>query len=332
MPRTGRLHIAGSFYHVIGRGLERRRIFSGDKDKKDFLDRFAGLLKESQFDCMAWSLMPNHYHLLIRVSDEPLSHLMRRLLSGYATNYNIRHKRSGYVFQNRYKSILCDADSYFLELVRYIHLNPVKARMLKGIVELDTYPWTGHVAIMGTHANDWQNTNEVLAKYGRQKKLARRLYREFVAEGVNHKLDDMSGGGLIRSYGGWQEIIKKRKNHEARIGDERILGDSDFVQQVIESDEINLEEALLLKRNGWDIDKLAETVCHYFDIEPTQLPMKGRNNSISHAKSLICYWGNIRLGISSTELGARLHISQSSVSRAVKRGEEYSKNNSIEFK
>ena len=103
MPRTGRLHIAGSFYHVIGRGLERRRIFSGDKDKKDFLDRFAGLLKESQFDCMAWSLMPNHYHLLIRVSDEPLSHLMRRLLSGYATNYNIRHKRSGYVFQNRYK-------------------------------------------------------------------------------------------------------------------------------------------------------------------------------------------------------------------------------------
>ncbi|HEC26528.1 MAG TPA: hypothetical protein ENI67_03880, partial [Gammaproteobacteria bacterium] len=127
---------------------------------------------------------------------------------------------------------------------------------------------------------------------------------------------NMSGGGLIRSYGGWQEIIKKRKNHEARIGDERILGDSDLVQQVIESDEINLEEALLLKRNGWDINKLAETVCHYFDIEPTQLPMKGRNNSISHAKALICYWGNIRLGISSTELEARLHISQSSVSRA----------------
>ncbi len=138
---------------------------------------------------------------------------------------------------------------------------------------------------------------------------------------------------MIRSYGGWQEIIKKRKNHEARIGDERILGDSDFVQQVIESDEINLEEALLLKRNGWNIDKLAETVSRqYFDIEPTQLPMKGRNNSISHANALICYWGNIRLGISSTELGARLHISQSSVSRAVKRGEEYSKNNSIEFK
>jgi len=329
MPRSGRLHIAGGYYHVMGRGLERRRIFATKKDKEDFLGRLTLLVKALQFDCLAWSLMTNHYHLLIRVSDVPLSQLMRRLLSGYATNYNIRHKRSGYVFQNRYKSILCDAGSYFLELVRYIHLNPIKAKMLKGISELDTYPWTGHAAIMRKNLNDWQNIDEVLGHYSVQKATARRQYR---ADGINQKIDDMSGGGLIRSYGGWQEITKMRKNHEARIGDERILGDSDFVQQVITNDEIKLEQALLLKHNGWDIDKLVRYVCDYFDIPQAQIPTKGRSNSVSHAKALICYWGNSQLGITSTKLGARLNVSQSSVSRAVKRGREYCEEKGVELK
>lgn len=332
MPRTGRLHIAGGYYHVMGRGLERRRIFAAHTDKEDFLSRLAYLLKELPFECMAWAVMSNHYHLLIRVSDTPLSQLMRRLLSGYATNYNIRNNRAGYVFQNRYKSILCDADIYFLELVRYIHLNPIKAKILKDIGELDIYPWTGHSAIMRKNSNEWQNTDEVLGHYGGQKAAARRQYRAFVIDGINGKLEDMSGGGLIRSYGGWQEITKMRKNHEARIGDERILGESDFVQQVIKNDEIKLEEELLLKRNGWDIERLVQYVCHYFDVAQAQISTKGRSNPVSHAKALICYWGNSRLGISSTDLGARLNISQSSVSRAAKRGKEYSEENNVELK
>ena len=329
MPRTGRLHIAGGYYHVMGRGLERRRIFATNTDKADFLERLGVLLDELSFECMAWSLMSNHYHLLIRVGDQPLSHLMRRLLSGYATNYNIRKKRTGYVFQNRYKSILCDADSYFLELVRYIHLNPVKAKILSGIDVLDTYAWTGHAVIMGKKSNDWQNIDEVLGNYSTKKTVARRRYRSFINDGVTLKLENMDGGGLIRSYGGWQEIIKKRKNHEARIGDERILGDSDFIQQVIKQDDLKLEEEIMFKNQGWDIGKLVKYVCHHFDIDRSQLSTKGRNNRVSHAKALICYWGNSKLGISSTELGARLNISQPNVSRAVKRGREYSKENNF---
>ncbi|MFV2058962.1 MAG: helix-turn-helix domain-containing protein, partial [Thiohalomonadales bacterium] len=289
-------------------------------DKQDFLSRLALLLKELRFDCMAWALMSNHYHLLIRVSEEPLSHLMRRLLSGYGTTYNLRNKRSGYVFQNRYKSILCDADDYFLELVRYIHLNPIKAKIVKDINELNTYPWTGHSAIMHKNSNDWQNTDEVLLQYSVQKAAARRRYSAFISDGITEKLGDMSGGGLIRSYGGWQEISKLQKSHEARIGDERILGDSDFVEQAIKNDETKLEEELLLKQKGWDLEKLVKYVCQYFDVTQDQISTKGRDNTISYAKSVICYLGNVRLGISSTQLGARLNISQSSVSRSVKRG------------
>ncbi len=133
----------------MGRGLERRRIFNSDTDKQDFLNRLSDSLAETGTECLAWSLMTNHYHLLVWVGDTPLSELMRKLLSGYATDYNRRHRRVGYVFQNRYKSILCDTDSYFLQLVRYIHLNPVKARLIKTVNALEQYPWTGHTALNG---------------------------------------------------------------------------------------------------------------------------------------------------------------------------------------
>lgn len=135
MPRIGRLHLEGGYYHVIGRGLERRRIFSGDDDKDDFLERLGLGLAQTDCQCLAFAMMSNHYHLLIRVSTKPLSVLMSKLLGGYATQYNRRKNRSGYVFQNRYKSILCDADNYLLELVRYIHLNPLKAKMVEDIGE-----------------------------------------------------------------------------------------------------------------------------------------------------------------------------------------------------
>jgi REP element-mobilizing transposase RayT len=111
MPRLGRLHIPGGCYHVMGRGLERRRIFNADVDKQDFLFRLGEILERCGSLCLAWSVMSNHYHLLIRVGDQPLAKLMLPLLGGYAGCYNRRHHRSGYVFQNRYKSILCDEDS-----------------------------------------------------------------------------------------------------------------------------------------------------------------------------------------------------------------------------
>ena len=153
MPRQARLDAPGLLQHVMARGIERRKIFWDDQDRQSFLERLALILDETQTQCYAWALIPNHFHLLLRTSLMPLSKVMRRLMTGYAITFNKRHKRSGHLFQNRYKSIVCEEDSYLLELIRYIHLNPLRAGLAKDLKELDKYPWTGHSAIMGKKNN-----------------------------------------------------------------------------------------------------------------------------------------------------------------------------------
>jgi len=140
----------GALHHIIVRGIERSRIFKDETDRDDFLDRLSTLVLESSIQCMAWAIVPNHTHLLFRTGDVPLSTFMRRLLTGYAVNFNRCHKRHGHLFQNRYRSILCQEESYLLELVRYIHLNPLRAKLVRGLGELDTYRYAGHSALMGT--------------------------------------------------------------------------------------------------------------------------------------------------------------------------------------
>jgi REP element-mobilizing transposase RayT len=332
MPRKGRLHIAGGFYHVMGRGLERRRIFQDKADKQDFLRRLSSGLEETGSHCMAWAVMPNHYHLLIQSGATPLSRLMQKVLSGYATTYNLRHRRSGYVFQYRYKSILCDEAEYFLELVRYIHLNPVKAKLIRTFVELEGYPWTGHAVILGRHQHTWQDTKAVLDYFGGQIIAARRHYCDFISAGLNKPdADDFSGGGLIRSYGGWQSVMEKRREHEARIGDERILGESAFVERVLKEDEIAIEKRTQLQQSGWDLEVLIDYICEQHQVQKALITTRGRENQLSIARGLICYFGMHHLGLSTTAIAGRLNKSQPAASKAFKRGLAYCRENQIKF-
>lgn len=332
MPRIGRLHIDGGYYHVMGCGLERRRIFSSDDDKQDFLDRLGIGLEQTGCQCLAFAMMSNHYHLLIQVSSQPLSKLMSKLLSGYATHYNYRKKRSGYVFQNRYKSILCDADTYLLELIRYIHLNPIKANMLDSVVKLDRYRWTGHAGLTGKHVYAWHDCSAVLSLFSRQRKVAIRRYREFIQDGISNGVNqNLSGGGLVRSYGGWDSIKLLRKDHEVRIGDERILGNSDFVEMVLKNDLLKINTHTDWQNKGWNIDKLVQAVCDYMALQKERLSQKGRNNSVSFAKNLICYWGTQELGLSSSIIASYLNVSQPAISKAAKRGADYCLLHSLNF-
>ena len=124
MPRRSRIDAPGALQHIVSRGIERRSIFEDATDRDGFLERLGNVLLESGTVCYAWALMTNHVHLLLRTGSIPLSTIMRRVLTGHARQFNRRHRRHGQLFQNRYKSFLCEEDAYLLELVRYIHPNP----------------------------------------------------------------------------------------------------------------------------------------------------------------------------------------------------------------
>ena len=125
MPRQPRLDTPGALHHVMGRGIDGIKIFRSKNDCEDFLSRLENLCEKKALRIYAWALMDNHFHLLVRTGKYPLSDSMRKVLTGYVVNYNRRHERYGHLFQNRYKSILCEDDPYLLELTRYIHLNPL---------------------------------------------------------------------------------------------------------------------------------------------------------------------------------------------------------------
>ena len=316
----------------MGRGLERRRVLATETDKRDFVERLRRGLEQTQTQCLAWALMPNHYHLCLRVGSTPLSELMRKLAGGYATAYNRRNRRAGYVFQNRYKSILCDEESYLLTLVRYIHLNPIKAKVVQDLKALDRYRWTGHGVLMGRRTNDWQQTGPVLLRFGEHPGHARRRYRQFVKDGLDEQgKPEMDGGGLIRSYGGWTDIGRRRKAHELIVGDERILGDSAFVEQALKQDQIGMDRDSRLVRLGWDLEKLIEATCEHFEIAPAAIVGKGRNNALSTAKAVVCYIGVRVLRLSSNALAIRLEMSQPAVSASIKRGQFYCEEYGLEI-
>ena len=180
MPRQARLDFPGTLHHVICRGIEKRDIVDDDKDRDNFVERIGGIAQKTGTSVYAWALMRNHVHILLRSGLSGLSDFMRKLLTGYAVSYNRRHNRHGYLFQNRYKSIVCEEESYLLELVRYIHLNPVRAKVAKTLEELDAYPYSGHSVIIGKVGHTWQDREYVLRLFSNREGRSKREYRKFV--------------------------------------------------------------------------------------------------------------------------------------------------------
>jgi putative transposase len=321
MPRKARIDAPGAVHHVIARGIERRNIFSDDQDREGFIDRLGELVVDTRTTCFAWSLIPNHFHLLLRTGDVPVATVMRRLLTGYAIGFNRRHRRSGHLFQNRYKSILCEEDVYLKELVRYIHLNPLRARLVKDIKALDRYRFAGHSYVMGRRVNSWQSVDAVLGLFSEQVSLARRRYRAFLIKGIaKGQRPDLVGGGLIRSSGGWSAVREMRKMGAQIKSDERILGSSDFVSSALANSQESLSRQYALAARGVDFDQLLAVAADLMDLEPIDIVGPSKTRPIVKARVLVCYWAAMELGMPMTSIASRLQISVSTVSVAVNKG------------
>jgi REP element-mobilizing transposase RayT len=323
MPRTARLDAPGILHHIIIRGIERRKIFRDNQDHENLLARLANLLPETKTACYAWAFLPNHAHFLLRSGDVGLSTLMRRLLTGYAVSFNRKYKRHGPLFQGRYKSIICQEDRYLKELVRYIHLNPLRAKLVFDISKLNQYAYCGHSTLMDKKIRDWQDTDYVLSFFGTKKAVSQKRYLEHVKAAIHQgRRDDLVGGGLIRSLGGWSELKKHQLKKSTRIkGDERILGDSNFVQEVLSLAKEKFNRKYELKSKGYDLKAVEKKVAALYQIKPAQIYAKGKQKRRVEARSLFCYWAARELGMAITELAKRLELTPSAVGYAVSRGE-----------
>jgi REP element-mobilizing transposase RayT len=323
MPRKARIDAPGALNHIIVRGIERRKIFYDDKDRDNFIERLGNVLTETNTPCFAWALIPNHLHLLLRTGNIPIATIMRRLLTGYAVTFNRRYRRHGHLFQNRYKSILCQEDLYLLELVRYIHLNPLRSKIVKDIRALKKYPYSGHTALMGQTKYAWQDTDYILKFYHEGCFEARRLYKEFVIKGIPAgRRPVLVGGGLIRSAGGWSAVKTMRRSMDRMKGDERILGNGDFVESVLRTAEENLEQKYELESLGYDFNWLVERVAEVLELDSKDVVSPGKYRHVVQARSLLCFWAVRKLGMTTVNLSERLKIAQPTVSQAVVRGQK----------
>ena len=330
MPRQARIDAPGALHHITVRGIAQKPIFVDDHDRDRFLERLGALVYETKTPCYAWALMPNHAHLLFRTGDTPIAVLMRRLLTGYAVSFNRRHHRHGHLFQNRYKSILCQEQPYLLELIRYIHLNPLRAGLVPDLTALADYRYCGHRNVLGRTNSDWQAVDEVLKQFGATRHSAGIRYLEFVAGGVEQgRRTDLIGGGLVRSAGGWSNLKAMRQAKAYLKGDERILGDSDFVERVLAQADEKRTRKYSLEASGMDMEVLATRVADVLSVPLETVWSKGRYPQVVMARSLLCYWAARELGISLTELAQRFDLSVPAIVQSVKRGEKIARERGV---
>jgi putative transposase len=316
MPRQPRLDAPGTLHHVIARGIEGSKIFRDRADREDFLNRLAKLCEAKALRVYAWAQLDTHFHLLVKTRTQSLSQSMRKLLTGYVVNFNRRHKRYGHLFQNRYKSIVCEEDPYLLELTRYIHLNPLRAGIVKDLDELRVYPWAGHSAVMEKQKREWQDAETVLGYFGRRKKRAMVEYEQYVREGIDKgRRPELVGGGLIRSLGGWSEVLSLRRRGEKTASDERILGSGDFIEQLLAEAEEKVKETFGWKRRIPSLQDLLLKISKIEGVEEKKLRVGDRNRSVVAARKLFCLVAVKKLRYSGAAVARFLGVTTSLVNR-----------------
>lgn len=321
MPRGPRLDLPDALHLVTMRGAGGGPVFRDPEGCEDFLARVAALASEGCWAVYAWALLPDHAHLLVRTGSLPLARCMRRLLTGYATRFNRRHRHRGRVFSSRYKSVVVEEAPYFLELVRYLHLNPLRLGLVKDLDGLAGHPYTGHAAILGRVPRSWQDTKVLLARFAEAEPEARRRYEAFVAEGAGWgRRPEFQGGGLVRSLGGWNRVKALRRDGGSYAADERVLGTSGFVERLRREAERQSGLAAARQAQFPTLEALAQQVAVLFGLPPAAIFGPTRVRSAAQARQLLAYLWVERLGRRASDLAVALNRTRGNISWAAKRG------------
>jgi len=303
------------------RGIEHRAIFQDELDRRDFVARLATVTMTGAWEVYAWALMPNHLHLLVRTGRRPLGRTMGSLLGGYAGAFNRRHRRRGHLFQNRFRSVVVEEEPYLLELVRYIHLNPLRAGLVHDLHALEAYPWSGHSVLLGRQSQPWQAVDTVLGQFGRRVGEARRHYRRFVVEGVDKgRRPDLTGGGLRRSAGGWEGVAALGRGRERWAFDERVLGSGPFVERLLA--EVAPAPDLGLARAWRALSHIRAQLAASFAVSEAELTRGSRRRAVAAARAAVGVVAVDGLGLPVTRVARALGVTPMPLARSLSRGRQ----------
>ena len=256
MARKPRIHIPGGFYHVILRGNNGQNIFFSDQDRNHFENLVQNGIDRFKHRIHAYCWMSNHVHILIQVSELPLSKIIQNISFRYTGYMNKKMLRKGHLFQGRYKAILVDAENYLNELVRYIHLNPVRAKVARNPKD---YKWSGHLCYLGETHKSWLTVEHVLSQFSKSEKTAQRRYEEFVLEGLD-------------------EVYRKEFHYGSSEG--RLLGDDKFVEEVLGQVDKEMEKK-------YKVEDIMNLVCKKSKVTIEALISLSRQRKLSRVRSII---------------------------------------------
>jgi REP element-mobilizing transposase RayT len=293
MARKPRLHVPGGLYHVILRGNARQDIFFRVEDRSRFYELMAEGVARFGYRVHAFCLMTNHLHLALQSGEVPLSVGMQNLAFRYTKHVNARRRRVGHLFQGRFKAFLVDQDRYGLQLVRYIHLNPVRARMVRDPL---AYPYSSHRAYLGREALPWLTADWVLGQFGRRLAEARVRYAHYIDEGI-------AEGHRNVFYGG-----------EA---DTRVVGEEDFVKAVLKVKHRVARPPALAQ--------IVDYVCTSYRMSEAALLAHGKARLTAEARALVAWLALKTKASSLAALAQYFGRDLSTVSHALSRLEDRSR-------
>ncbi|NOQ22269.1 MAG: hypothetical protein GQ565_06430 [Candidatus Aegiribacteria sp.] len=323
MARIMRPDWEDALHHIMARGIDGRTLFSNLSEYEDLRSRLEQLVVELKFSVYAWVIMPNHLHLLIRTGPEPISLLMHRLLTGFAISYNRRHDRSGHVFQGRFKSILVQEENYFLKLINYVHLNPLKAKVVNSLEELDTYKWSGHPCLIGKMECKWMKRDSVLEYFGDTEYYAIKNYQTSLLNDVNSMASSemVSGNFSIGKNGIKSSDQRTGTSHWTGIC--RVLGDKEFAKRVLsrlndfKSLEVRNRENIHKR-----IERLFDQIVVKMGLSREVIRGNSRSSELAEARGAIAWICSQKFGLSYRDISRLLNVSRSGAAKAVRRGAE----------
>ncbi len=292
MARKPRIDCPEVLYHVLARGNQRQAIFRDEGDYRAYLERLLHYQQRYRFYLYAYVLMPNHVHLLMERQAVPLAKIVQGLHQSYTLYFNRRYRTVGHLFQGRYKAFVCDKEAYLLELVRYIHLNPVRARLVQ---DPRAYPWSSHRLYLNGHSGDAVTLEPVLGRFAARRGLAVRRYQAFIAAGLNQK---------------------KRADLYA-VKEQRILGEEEFVKAIR-----NRAGEDGPRRVKLSLEAIESVVGPALGVVPEEIHAGGRGRRGALARSAIAYLGRELAGIALTKVARRFGRDPVTISLGVKRFEE----------